>query len=128
MKQEKPKNETCKERIDKHLKSRQEDFLKFMNKHDDETRQEFYQYGLSFDFVDKRDLSWREKESYYRYQLSWGGPSDEIRFYKNRVDYVFMDWFDYADKDITQKDWVQWLVSDFQELEMMPSNYGGLQQ
>jgi hypothetical protein len=37
-----------------------------------------------------------------------------------------MDWFDYADKDITQKNWVKWLVSDFQELEMVPLNYGGL--
>lgn len=124
----KPKNETCEERIDRNLKSREADFLKFMNKRDDdETRTEFWQYGLSFDFVDKKDLSWREKESYYRYQLSWGGPSDEIRFYKNRVDYVFMDWFDYADKDITHKDWVKWLVQDFQELEMMSLKYGGQQ-
>lgn len=124
----KPKNETCEERIDRNLKSREADFLKFMNKRDDdETRTEFWQYGLSFDFVDKKDLSWREKESYYRYQLSWGGPSDEIRFYKNRVEYVFMDWFDYADKDITHKDWVKWLVQDFQELEMMSLKYGGQQ-
>lgn len=124
----KPKNESCKERIDKHLKSREEDFLKFMDKYDDETREEFYHYGLSFDFVNESNVTCDgTKESYYRYQLSWGGPSDEIRFYKNRVDYVFMDWFDYADKNITQKDWVQWLVSDFQELEMMPLNYGGQQ-
>lgn len=124
----KPKNETCEERIDRNLKSREADFLKFMNKRDDdETRTEFWQYGLSFDFVDKKDLSWREKESYYRYQLSWGGPSDEIRFFENRVEYVFMDWFDYADKDITHKDWVKWLVQDFQELEMMSLKYGGQQ-
>ena len=126
----KPKNKTCKEQIDKSLKSREEDFLRFMNKQDDdEIRTEFYEYGLGFDFVDKKTLSRRESEigSYYRYQLSWGGPSDEIRFFEDRVEYVFMDWFDYADKDITHKDWVKWLVQDFQELEMMSLNYGGQQ-
>jgi len=45
----------------------------------------FGDYGLSFDYVD---------QDYFRYQLSWGGPSDEIRFYKNgAIEYVYMDWF-----------------------------------
>jgi len=120
----KPKNETCKERINRNLKSREEDFLRFMNNYDEKTREEFYSYGLSFDFVELSEYN--KEEEYYRYQLSWGGPSDEIRIYKDKVNYVFMDWFDYADKDITQKNWVKWLVSDFQELEMLPLNYGGL--
>ena len=80
----KPKNETCEERIDRNLKSREADFLKFMNKRDDdETRTEFWQYGLSFDFVDKKDLSWREKESYYRYPIWTGNHKRGMRITYN---------------------------------------------
>ena len=50
----------------------------------------FYEYGLSFDFVESDENS----DGYYRYQLSWGGPSDEIRFYPDgTIEYCFFDWF-----------------------------------
>ena len=64
-----------------------------------------YEYGLCFDYV--APLTFRDQEEgYFRYQLSWGGPSDEFRIYANRRDryhwtiykleYWFLDWFDGA--------------------------------
>lgn len=51
---------------------------------------------------------------YFRYQLSWGGPSDEFRIYAEKlseynwmiwkIDYWFMDWFDGAKKVLHGED------------------------
>jgi len=75
-------------------------------------------YGLAFDYVPMATFS-DQQEGYFRYQISWGGPSDEIRFYLSIADrmallqgkrssiepesivYWFMDWFDGASKDVT---------------------------
>jgi len=59
------------------------------------------EYGLSFDYVAPETFE-EQLEGYWRYQLSWGGPSDEFRFYAGgcgeqkpyRISYVFLDWFD----------------------------------
>ena len=67
-----------------------------------------YEYGLSFDYVHPGTFGEEQEDGYFRYQLSWGGPSDEIRYYANpddcedgadyvhpwKVQYVFLDWFD----------------------------------
>lgn len=53
----------------------------------------FHEWGLSFDFDDERGC--------YTYLLSWGGPSDGIRFYTNRIEYFFHDWFDGAVRTVT---------------------------
>lgn len=58
-------------------------------------------YGLSFDYVAPNTFG-DQLEGYFRYQLSWGGPSDEFRFFVNldlschRVEYWYLDWFDGA--------------------------------
>lgn len=60
-----------------------------------------YEYGLSFDYV-PHDTFNNQPQGYFRYQLSWGGPSDEFRFYVDvdyypyNIEYWFMDWFDGA--------------------------------
>ena len=59
------------------------------------------EYGLGFDYVPP-GMFVDQKEGYWRYQLSWGGPSDEFRFYAGgcgeqdpyRISYAFLDWFD----------------------------------
>ncbi len=62
----------------------------------------FTEYGLSFDYVPEGTFK-EQDEAYFRYQLSWGGPSDEFRFYVNpdfschRIEYWFLDWFDGAE-------------------------------
>ena len=59
-----------------------------------------YDYGLSFDYVAPGAFS-DQLEGYWRWQLSWGGPSDELRFFSSRptfkpyrVEYWFLDWGD----------------------------------
>ena len=60
-----------------------------------------FEYGLSFDYV-APDTFEGQPQGYFRYQLSWGGPSDEFRFYcaegfkPVQIEYWYMDWFDGA--------------------------------
>ena len=61
------------------------------------------QRGLSFDYVEPYTFN-DQSEGYWRFQLSWGGPSDEFRIYtkgeySKEIDYIeywYMDWFDGA--------------------------------
>ena len=110
------KDLTCKERIKESLRSRGEDFERFitaymgeLSEEDESIIDEFYNYGLSIDMVSMgtfKDM----KKPYLRYQLSWGGPSDEINFYQNgKIEYRFLDWFDGSSLDITGLEWAQWL-------------------
>jgi len=50
-----------------------------------------------------RNVDWDDGEpSYTRIQLSWGGPSDEFRFYKSgKAEYWFLDWNDGACVELT---------------------------
>ena len=64
--------------------------------------------GLCFDYVEANTLG--THDAYHRYQMSWGGPQDEIRFYvvsdvefSYKVTYAFLDWYDSAEIDITDE-------------------------
>ncbi len=63
------------------------------------------EYGICFDYVEP-DTFDDQKEGYYRWQISCGGPSDEFRFYANidrsvhRVEYCYLDWFDGATRTL----------------------------
>ena len=67
-----------------------EDFFDYVN-----------QSGLCFDFVSANTFT-DQKCGYWRFQMSWGGPSDEFRIYTdhdkniNYIEYWYMDWFDGA--------------------------------
>lgn len=104
------KTQTCKERISSHLTDRIKDLRKIWRleregKVDPELGA-FHEYGLSFDYVSKGTFA-NQKEGYFRYQLSWGGPSDEFRFFTDsemnltRIEYWFLDWFDGAHKKLS---------------------------
>lgn len=58
------------------------------------------EYGLSIDYVERGTWSkpgQPKSEPYWRYQLSWGGPSEEFRLYDSGVlQFWFLDWFDGA--------------------------------
>ena len=62
---------------------------------------ENYIEGLCFDYVEPNTFT-DQKEGYWRWQLSWGGPSDEFRIFVNpdksvhRIEYWYLDWFDGA--------------------------------
>ena len=57
--------------------------------------------GLCFDYVDPNTFN-DQREGYWRWQLSWGGPGDEFRIFVNpdksvhRIEYWYMDWYDGA--------------------------------
>jgi hypothetical protein len=61
----------------------------------------FCEYGLSFDYVVPGTFD-DQDEGYWHYQISYGGPSEEIRFYSSdnrtlyKAEFWFMDWFDGA--------------------------------
>lgn len=71
----------------------------------------FTEYGLGFDYVAPQTFT-DQPEGYWRYQLSWGGPSDEFRFYAGgcgeqtpyRISYVFLDWFDGRERALVGQD------------------------
>ena len=77
-------------------------------RHEDlECYEDFFDYvnqsGLSFDFVPV-DTFEDQQQGYWRFQMSWGGPSDEFRIYvddQNKIEqiyYHYMDWYDGASK------------------------------
>jgi len=84
-------------------------------------RDMFYEYGLSFDYV-QTETNGIQDEGYFRYQLSWGGPSTEFRFYVNpdmsmhKCEYWYLDWFDGAKADVPNE-FAQMLWSEFEETE-----------
>ena len=79
------------------------------------------EYGLSIDYV-PHDGEFNDGAGYLRYQLSWGGPSDEFRFFLDadqdcyRVEYWFLDWFDGASRTLHGDD-VELLNDIFQDFK-----------
>jgi hypothetical protein len=97
---------SCEQRIDHHLEGRIEDLRRLWAAYcggDEEGGEDgtLCEYGLSFDYVAPLTFD-DQKEGYFRYQLSWGGPGDEFRFFVNpdlschRIEYWFLDWFEGA--------------------------------
>ena len=110
---------TCQQRIDEKLENLAELMTEYMEYGDlyengNDAYPPFHEYGLSFDFVES-DTFDDQTEPYWRYQLSWGGPSDEIRFFSDRTEYWFLDWFDGAHRDISAKQWARDLRELFSE-------------
>ena len=75
--------------------------------------------GLCFDYVSPHTFD-KQVEGYWRWQLSWGGPSDELRAFVNenkeihRLEYWFMDWYDGSevilDKDCNTQMWNEMVI------------------
>ena len=110
---EKMSQPTCEDRIAKAWSRRKADLERCLYGPSEESG--LAEYGLSFDFIEERE---NESIGYYRYQLSWGGPSDEIRFYEGgKATYHFMDWFDGASIDVSKSEVVadlrEWHAIDF---------------
>jgi len=106
----------CRDRIDSHLIDRLDDLHRLWTAYQngDEEIEElgsFCEYGLSFDYVAPETFA-DQNYGYYRYQLSWGGPSDEFRFMTEDpeatappVEYWFLDWFDGANIHLRGEDY-----------------------
>ena len=83
------KEPTCAELVKEQWRERQEDL-----------KNPEYE-ALAFDYVAPH--TWDDQpEGYWRWQFSWGGPSDELRGYVNehkelhRLEYWYLDWGDGA--------------------------------
>lgn len=99
------KERTCKERVQEHWDSRKADFQKFM---DDENYDDLSEYILDVSHVEARpaeDFTRFHQTSnvhlqhapYDRIQISYGGPTEEIRYYEDGlVEFVLLDWYDSA--------------------------------
>lgn len=119
-----------------HLKSRAaafEGFMEYGNEpnsfdHTDkalkffEDNGEFYYYGLAVDYVAAGTFE-KQREGYLRYQLSYGGPSEEIRFYFSpgateayRITFVYLDWGVGVGFNVTDTEWAKWLFDTFVEV------------
>lgn len=128
---------TCKDRITEHYRGRMKDLRKLV-KLDRAGKDEgdpdlgtLNEYGLCFDYVPAG--TFKNRRGYWRYQLSYGGPSDEFRFYADeyhggagrgmlhsveKVEYWFLDWFDGAHRTLRQGrdfDFLVDLFGDFDE-------------
>ena len=105
----------CKERITKELNDRIKDLetlfslYKYGEDASDPDLGRFEEYGLCFDYVEQNPPE--TPQAYFRYQLSWGGPADEFRFFVNpdltpySIEYWFYDWGDSAKIELTGKRW-----------------------
>lgn len=96
--------QSIEERAREHLYSRAEDIKSIMQRQQsedpeiaDQAYEDFYQYGLGFDYVDPFTFD-DQRAGYWRWQISWGGPSEEFRIYVNQdeevkaIDFTFLDW------------------------------------
>ena len=97
---------------------------------DYESYEDFFDYvnqsGLCFDFVSV-DTFENQNRGYWRFQMSWGGPSDEFRMYDNsdKIQYWFLDWFDGAFievDDIEVVDLVNSYIESDKEKKLNPLN------
>ena len=83
------KEPTCAELVEEQWQERQEDL-----------KDPEYE-ALAFDYVEPHAFN-DQPEGYWRWQFSWGGPSDELRGYVNEHDeihhleYWYLDWGDGA--------------------------------
>jgi len=105
-KENKMDEKKCKDKVRGKLRGQVEDLEKLWKLYQvgDESDPDlgtFNEYGLCFDYVAPGTFG-GQKRGYFRYQLSWGGPSDEFRFFTDeglrpvRIEYWFLDWFDGA--------------------------------
>ena len=76
---------------------------------------------LAFDFV-KANTFDNQPDGFFRLQLSWGGPSDEIRYYTKdehekfyKITYNYMDWFDGDEIEVFDDIW-HTIFNDFTDI------------
>jgi hypothetical protein len=98
---------TCKDKVNNAFKSRIEDIKKLHEVGIGEEVEDIGKlenYGLCIDKVEVETFD-GQREDYICYQLSYGGPTEEFRIYKNGdVEFWFLDWFDGAKVDVVGDD------------------------
>ena len=110
---EQHKQLTCAERVqgelDREIETLRKLWQAYCDGEEDTEDGSIFEHGLSFDYV-PADTFTDQEQGYFRYQISWGGPSDEFRFYTDadkepyRIEYWFMDWYDGASRTLRGDD------------------------
>ncbi|KKL67901.1 hypothetical protein LCGC14_2130370 [marine sediment metagenome] len=98
-------NKKCKDLVKENYESRIKDLITLWDSEEGETEElgGLADYGLDISKVEAGTFE-KQREDYIRYQLSWGGPSDEFRIFKNGdVEYWYMDWNDGAKIEVVGK-------------------------
>lgn len=99
---------SCEERIEAHMQGRLEDLEKLLELDSEEYDEDIgniYEYGLCLCYIAEEDT--HNGRGFIRYQLSTGGPGDELRYFVDwqgkvyKVEYWFLDWFDGASRTLT---------------------------
>ena len=98
-------NKKCKDLVQKKYEGTMKDLRDILDNDKEETRQEeLDNFGLDISLIEAGTFE-GQRADYVRYQLSWGGPADEFRIYKNGdVEYWYMDWYDGAKVDVIGED------------------------
>jgi len=121
------KEQSCEDRIDDQLKRKITGIKILRNREalglpdwDDNEIVDAHISVLSTDYVYPHTFN-DQKEGYYRIQFSWGGPSDELRLYRNEkyyttIEYWFLDWFDGAFRNVTTDEDILWYVNTIHDL------------
>jgi len=119
----------CKDKVRHELRGRIADIRKLWRLYRkdpdayDEELGRFDEYGLCFDYV-PRDTFSDQKRGFFRWQLSWGGPQDEFRFFTDEnldpyeIEYWYLDWFDGAGVKLCGRDHelLAEIFGDFKEM------------
>jgi hypothetical protein len=114
--------QTCEDRIDEHLGSRSADFETYWSnaqvyEHGNDELPPFHELGLSFEAREDDETG---EVSHYDFLLSWGGPSDFVRFHRDgAITYHFQDWFDGAKRSVSGQAWAETLRDWFDECGML---------
>jgi len=97
----------CKDLVRGAFNSRMRDIKRILSgklKDESELPYNIGEYGLSIDYVEPNTFK-DQKKGYWRYQLSWGGPSEEFRVYRGEpVEFWYLDWYDGAKVLLNEKD------------------------
>ena len=97
----------CKDKVEGAFESRMEDIRTLWKAEDNKTEDlgSLDEYGLSFDYISAGTFS-DQKAPYWRWQLSYGGPTEEFRMYENGdMEFWYLDWFDGACVDVGGDDY-----------------------
>mgnify|MGYP003646229720 CR=1 FL=1 len=104
--------------IDKETRDKVSNFLQ--SEYEDlNNYEDYFDYvnntGLCFDYV-KAGTFKDQRAGYWRWQLSYGGPSEEFRLYDNNdLEYWYLDWFDSASINVIDDVFIN-IVNNFKEL------------
>jgi hypothetical protein len=122
----------AKYKVKAHYKNRMADITKLWKLYqqdceaNDDDLGNWNEYGLAFDYVPKGTFD-NQRRGYFRYQISWGGPSEEFRFFVDETlnittcQFWFLDWFDGAFIRVTGKNLDTWreIWDDFQSCDLL---------